>query len=125
MAEVCRMGMEYVVEPADELPKLASIREILAGEGYSLQTRMIDGQLAFPDEEPKGPWSELRVAINKNMITLRHDGRAIHVLTWGNADDAMQVVWKSLVWAIAESSKGKVISPDGVLSASEFRETLR
>jgi hypothetical protein len=85
---------------------------------------MIDGQLAFPDEEPAGSWSEWRVAINKNMITLRQDERTIHLLTWGNADEAMQQVWRMLVWAMAEVTQGKVLTPQGPQSAAEFRATF-
>jgi hypothetical protein len=81
---------------------------------------MIDGQLAFPDEEPAAPWQELRVAINKNMITLRRDPAAIHVLTWGNADDAMQNVWRQLVWAIARVTSSPIETPAGLLTADQF-----
>ncbi|MBY0585922.1 hypothetical protein K2X85_02035 [bacterium] len=118
------MGIEYVVLHEAAPPSLSTVRQLLADHGIALQTRMIDGELAFPDEEPKGPWSELRVAIQKNMITLRRDAHGIHVLTWGNADDAMQEVWRRLVWALAEVTGAPIASPMGQQSAEEFRRSL-
>jgi len=49
--------------------------------GYSVQLRMIDGELAFPDEVPPETWRELRVGTPQGMLTLRRDEEALTVVT--------------------------------------------
>ncbi len=55
------MGIEQTaIFRGTPLPSWIAARALLATHGFSLEMRMIDGQLAFPDEEPPETWSELR-----------------------------------------------------------------
>jgi hypothetical protein len=118
------MGMEQTVvfEPGT-VPAWAAVRDLLAAHGFPVQMRMIDGQLAFPDEMPPETWQELRVGTAHGMITLRRDRDRIQTVTWGNADAAMVRAWNALTWAVAEAGQGKVVSPSGSLTAAEYRNT--
>ena len=51
---------------------------------------MIDGELAFPAEEPAEAWQELRVSAPIGMVTLRREADGIRLVTWGNADAAIR-----------------------------------
>ena len=56
------MGMDQTVSFAGRpTPAWAAVADLLARHGFPVQTRMIDGQLALPDEAPPEPWRELRV----------------------------------------------------------------
>ncbi len=46
---------------------------------------MIDGQLAFPDEEPAADWRELRVGTPQGMVTVRRGKERMVFVTWGNS----------------------------------------
>jgi hypothetical protein len=118
------MGMEQTVvfEPG-RVPAWAAVRDLLAAHGFAVQMRMIDGQLAFPDEMPPETWQELRVGTTDGMITLRRDGDQVRTVTWGNADPAMVRAWNALTWAIAQAGQGKVMSPSGLLTAAEYYST--
>jgi hypothetical protein len=83
--------------------------------------RMIDGQLAFPDEEPVESWRELRVGTAQGMVTLRREEDALVCVTWGNANLQLRQVWNALAWACAEAGGGTVKTPEGTVSAAEFR----
>jgi hypothetical protein len=116
------MGMEQtVVFEAGTGPGWAAVRDLLAANGFPVQMRMIDGQLAFPDEMPPEMWQELRVGTPAGMITLRREGNCIRTVTWGNADAAMVRAWNMLTWAVAEAGKGKVVSAIGSLTAGEYK----
>jgi hypothetical protein len=54
------MGMEQTVRFRGAPPTWAAARDILAARGHTCQVCMIDGQLAFPDEQPSEGWNELR-----------------------------------------------------------------
>jgi hypothetical protein len=57
------MGMEQTVTfPAGSPPSWSAARDLLVSRGLLMQARMIDGELAFPDEEPPENWRELRLA---------------------------------------------------------------
>jgi hypothetical protein len=118
------MGMEQRVTfgggPGPSWPEL---RDFLAGRGYPVQMRMIDGELAFPDEEPPEAWRELRLGTPGGMITLRRDADGMTLVTWGNADAAMRQAWNALTWAAAEAGGGKVGTSSGELSAEEYLKT--
>ncbi len=66
--------------------------------------RMVDGQLAFPDEEPPTDWRELRVSIAGGMVTIRRQESAVEIFTWGNADDSMRQTWETVARAFAEAT---------------------
>ena len=56
------MGMEQVVMlDRGQAPSWPRIRDLLASHGFPVQLRMIEGELAFPDELPPESWREIRV----------------------------------------------------------------
>ena len=114
------MGIQYDVHFENEIPPFAKVRELLARSGKKFGMRMIDGELAYPDDEPPATWSELRVALAKEMITLRRAGSTVSVLAWGNADDSMRQAWEAVTWAIAESGRGLIHDEGRTLSPEEF-----
>ena len=52
-------------------PSWPAVRDLLLRRGLAVKMRMIDGQPAFPDEEPADGWSEVRVAAADGMVTVR------------------------------------------------------
>ena len=83
------MGMERHVPVADADRVLwPPVAERLSRAGRPVQMRMIDGQLALPDETPPTGWRELRVAGAAGvMVTVRRGDDGFTLVTWGNADD--------------------------------------
>jgi hypothetical protein len=123
-AEAVPMGMEQRVE-FDEGPRRLwpAVADLLAGRGYPVQMRMIDGELAFPDESPPEGWRELRLGTPGGMITLRRDPGGLTLVTWGNADANLRQAWNALAWACAEVTGGPVQTPAGPVSAADFART--
>ena len=116
------MGMDQTVSFAGAGPDWAAVRDLLARHGYVVQTRMIDGQLAFPDEEPPEGWRELRVGAPGGMVTLRREPGQMVLVVWGNADAALLQAWNGLAWALAEAGGGQVLTAEGAFSASDYRQ---
>jgi hypothetical protein len=114
---------QKVVFDVDRAPTWLQLRDLLSARGLPLQLRMIDAELAFPDEEPAETWRELRVGTPLGMVTLRREDDGIRLVTWGNADASMQQAWNALAWAIAKVSGGFVETPSGRLSAADFART--
>jgi hypothetical protein len=100
------------------VPAWERVQELLTRAAFPVQMRMIDGQLAFPDEQPPESWAELRVGTAQGMVTVRREPDRVRLVTWGNADAAMLQAWNGLAWAFAEAGGGRV---EGVQSADEFR----
>jgi hypothetical protein len=118
------MGMDRAVIFAGwPVPAWDAVRDLLAGRGYTVQTRMIDGELAFPDEAPPETWRELRVGTPGGMVTLRREPGRVVCVTWGNAQGELLQAWNALAWAFAEAGGGRVETPSGPLDAAEFRRT--
>jgi hypothetical protein len=118
------MGMEQKVDCAPgSMPSWESLRDFLAGRGFPIQLRMIDGQIAFPDEVPPPEWRELRVGTPQGMVTIRRQGENLTFVTWGNADPPLLQAWNALVWACAHLGNGQIQSATGTLSAEEYRRT--
>jgi hypothetical protein len=116
------MGMEQTVSFAGKsTPAWGAVSDLLTGRGFPVQTRMIDGQLAFPDEVPPDDWKELRVGTPQGMVTLRRSGDSVAFVTFGNADAALRQVWNALTWAFAEAGGGTVQSEQGASDAETFR----
>jgi hypothetical protein len=114
------MGQERVVTFAGgTVPAWESVRALLARSGFPVQMRMIDGQLAFPDEQPSESWAELRAGTPQGMVTVRREPDRVRLVTWGNADAAMLQAWNALSWAFAEAGGGTV---DGTLAPEAFRK---
>jgi hypothetical protein len=115
------MGMEQAVTYSGKaVPPWTSVRDLLARRGFPVQVRMIDGELALPDETPPEPWRELRVGTPQGMITVRREPDRVHVVAWGNADAAMLQAWNALTWAFADVAGGTVQTADGARNAAEF-----
>jgi hypothetical protein len=110
-------SVTFAGRPAPAWPAVAAL---LAGRGFAVQMRMIDGELAFPDEAPPGGWGELRLGTPQGMVTARRQGDAVALVTWGNADGALRQAWNALTWAFAEAGGGLVQTPDGPLDAAAF-----
>src|SRR5438874_984149 len=105
------MGMEQTVIFAGiPLPPWTAARALLAKHGFLMEMRMIDGQLAFPAEEPPPGWSELRFNLPGGMVTVRRDGEKLVFVTFGNADEAQRQAWNALTWAFAAAGKGEVLT---------------
>jgi hypothetical protein len=118
------MGMDQIVAfPAEKSPAWPALVELLAKKSFPLQLRMIDGELAFPDETPPENWRELRVGTPGGMITLRRTADGITLTTWGNADANMRQAWNALVWAVAHLSGGKVHTSAGEMTLAEYEQT--
>src|SRR6516165_8626551 len=116
------MGQERVVTFAGgAVPPWQNVGELLTRSGFPVQMRMIDGQLAFPDEQPPESWSELRVGTAQGMVTVRREPDRVRLVIWGNADAAMFQAWNGLAWAFAEAGGGRVEAAEGTQSADEFR----
>ena len=118
------MGMDQkVVFSAERTPAWPTLVELLAQKTFAIQMRMIDGELAFPDETPPDAWRELRVGTPGGMVTLRREPDGITLVTWGNADAKMRQAWNALTWAIAHLSGGAIQSASGVISSDQFANT--
>jgi hypothetical protein len=119
------MGMERVVEfPSDVLPTWDEFRDFLNSRRFPLQLRMIDGQLAFPDESPPEGWSELRIGTPHGMVTVRRQDRRLTFVTWGNADPAMTGAWNVLTWACAALGDGRILVEGRSVDANEFAASV-
>src|SRR5436309_14016692 len=118
------MGMEQVVTFAPgSLPSWEAVSALLSARSFPLQVRMIDGELAFPDEQPPPSWRELRLGTPQGMVTLRREPDRVHLVIWGNADAGLRQAWNALAWACAEAGGGEVLAAGRSLSASGFRGT--
>ncbi len=115
------MGMDQSVTFSAAVPAWDAVQALLSGHGYAVQMRMIDGQLAFPDEAPPESWRELRVGTPQGMVTVRRDGQRLVFVTWGNADAEMRQAWNALTWAFASAGAGRIETGEGSASAEEFR----
>src|SRR5580765_1100710 len=113
------MGMQQSVLFNIKPPAWTAARDLLAARGYPLQIRMIDGQLAFPDEEPPENWQELRLGTPQGMVTVRREENRLIFVTWGNADGELRQAWNSVTWAFAKAVNAEVETTDGKFSAEE------
>jgi hypothetical protein len=99
----------------------ADLQDWLARRDFPVHVRMIDGELALPDEAPPPSWRELRLGTPQGMVTLRRNSDQIVAVIWGNADAALVQARNGIVWAVAEATGGQVESATGPLSAAAFR----
>jgi hypothetical protein len=114
------MGMDLVVTFTDRPPEWAGVADRLAGRGWAVQMRMIDGELCFPDAVVPDTWRELRVAASGAMVTVRRGDKEVRLVAWGNADDAQLRLWQALAWAFAAAGGGRVRTDGGELDADTF-----
>jgi hypothetical protein len=115
------MGMDQTVSfPGRPAPRWPAVAELLKQRGFPAQVRVIDGELAFPDEVPPEGWHELRMGTPLGMVTVRRQAGKLTFVTWGNADAPMRQAWNALAWAFAEVGGGLVQTPAGPLDAATF-----
>jgi hypothetical protein len=118
------MGMEQTVSfAAGATPAWPAVADLLARHNFPVSMRMIDGELAFPDEVPGEAWRELRLGTPPGMITVRRDAGRLLFVVWGNAEPSMRQAWNALVWAFAEAGNGHIETPEGALSPVEYRRS--
>lgn len=116
------MGIEHTITFASgDGPSWEAVRDLLAAHGFPASVKMIDGELAFPDEIPPAEWRELRLGTSQGMITLRRQPGRLTTVTWGNAERLLAQAWNAVTWACAEAGSGKVLSEKGPLSAGDYR----
>src|SRR5947209_20147004 len=115
------MGMDQTVTFAAAVPPWPAVRDLLARGGFPVELRMVDGELAFPDEEPPETWRELRLGTPHGMVTLRRDADRISFVVWGNAERALLQARNALMAAFAETGGGEVQTEAGYLTSAQFR----
>lgn len=114
------MGLEQSVTFPNGIPLWPAVQQLLEKCQYPVQVRMIDGELAFPDELPSESWRELRLGTPAGMITLQRDRQRIGFVVWGNADAGLLQARNAVMWAFAEAGAGWIETVDGVLNAGDF-----
>jgi hypothetical protein len=119
------MGMEHTVRFSGQgVPRIHRILAVLAEHNFPVQVRMVDGELTLPGEVPPDSWGDVRLGTGAGMVTLIRRGQELSVVTWGNADKAMQSAWNAVAWAAAEAGQGKILRAEGLQGASEFRTSV-
>jgi hypothetical protein len=104
------MGMSQSIPCPAGVPEWPCAAAWLAERGYPVQMRMIDGQLAFPDEQPPATWTDLRVGTPAGMVTARRLPDGVELTIWGNADAAMQQASNALALAFAETGGNRELA---------------
>jgi hypothetical protein len=118
------MGIDRSVSfAARPIPPWSAVAELLAQRGFPAEMRMIDGELAFPDESPPDDWKELRVGTPQGMVTARRGEGRLTFVTWGNADEPLRQAWNALAWAFAQAGGGEVETEEGRVDAETFRRS--
>jgi hypothetical protein len=114
------MGMDLTVRYPAAPPTWPAIRDRLATAQFPVTLAMIDGQLAFPDEEPAADWNELRLRTPLGMVTLRRGADSLVCVVWGNADAGTRQAWHAVAWACATVGGGQIETPTGPLDAEAY-----
>jgi hypothetical protein len=118
------MGMEQIVAfPKSQPPTWTAVAELLARYGFPVTLRMVDGELAFPDETLPETWQELRLGTPQGMVSVRRQGERLAVVVWGNADPGLRQAWNALAWGFAEAGEGRIETADGPRSPADYRRT--
>jgi hypothetical protein len=118
------MGMEHIVQfPGRKIPELSQVMRVLADHKFAAQVRMVDRELTMPDEALPERWGEVRLGTPSGMVTVVRRGDAFHIVTWGNADEAMQRAWNAVAWAAAKAGDGQILRPEGAQAPDEFRNS--
>ena len=118
------MGMvQTVTFSAGSPASWPATRDLLASQRFPVQVRMIDGELAFPDEEPPDNWRELRLVTPEGMtVTARRERDQLALVVWGNADAGLVQAWNAITWAFAAAGNGQIHTSNGLTeTAAEYR----
>jgi hypothetical protein len=116
------MGMQREIVFESAAPDWEAIHERLVAGGHEPGMRLIDGEIALPDEEPPDGWRELRVTIDGSMVTVAREAQRATVTTWGGAEGATRRAWALACWALAAAGSGTVHTDEGALNANAFAE---
>jgi hypothetical protein len=116
------MGLTQIVRfPTSHAACWPAVRDLLAAHKCVLQVRMIDGELAFPDEEPGENWRELRLATPEGLaLTVKREAARAELIIWGNADRTLIRAWNALTWAFAEAGQGVIDAESGEQTPAEY-----
>ncbi len=116
---------QSVTFPEGSRPSWPAARDLLASHALTVQVRMIDGELAFPDEEPPENWRELRLGTREGrIVTVRRERDRVVLVVWENADAGLERLWKALTWAFAQAGKGTIHTRDGLLTSAEYGKRM-
>jgi hypothetical protein len=106
------MGMDKKISfPPERRPTWPRLVEHCAANALAIDLRMIDGELAFPDEQPPENWREIRVGTHAGMITMRRESDGVSLVIWGNADEKLRDAWNRLALSLAELTAGVLPPP--------------
>lgn len=94
------MGVEREVLLPGGLPSWSAVASRLTG----VQMRMIDGNLAAPDEDPDDDWRELRVARDGEMIAIKRLKDRVILVGWADPTPARLRLTDDLARAWQEAS---------------------
>jgi hypothetical protein len=115
------MGMaQTIIFDANCNVSWPAVRSFLDSKGFSVQVRMIEGELALPDEQPPEQWRELRLGTPAGMVTVRRQPDRITLVVWGNADSALVRARDLLTWAFARASLGQIETLKGLVAPDQF-----
>ena len=98
------MGMSQQIKTGSRNIAWPWIVKAMALRGMPLQMRLIDGQLALPDETPGDNWRELRVAWAGRMITIKRIADGVELVCWGNADESSLALRDALANVYTQSA---------------------
>ena len=119
------MGMDLRVSFGGKAtPTWPAAVAAMQARGWGVTMRMIDNELAFPDETPPESWRELRVGADGAMVTVRRSGDGVALVAWGNADTAQRRLWHRLTWAFATAGDGVILTDSGERTPAEFGEGI-
>jgi hypothetical protein len=84
------MGMVHEVACPHGLPNWPDLLKQLSAQGVRAEMRMIDAQVALPDEMPPPDWQEVRVSLDGWMVTVRRARESVHLIAWGDPRPELQ-----------------------------------
>lgn len=118
------MGLEQRVAFSEGiLPRWTDVADVLERREFPVRVRMIDGELALPDDAVPESWRELRVSTPPGMVTLKRQNDGVVLATWGNADSNLKQAWNALAWALAKVGNGRIEAADGKHDSAGFHRT--
>lgn len=90
------MGLSQSIACPAGIPPWIDVLARLQAAGCPAAYRMIDGQLALPDETPGDDWAEVRLGTPAGMVTVRRVAGGVEIVTWGNADPALRAAMEAV-----------------------------